>query len=103
VGLGAPKQERWMHEHKNKLSVPVIVSIGAAFDMLSGRKKQAPPWMRDHGLKWLFRSLQEPRALVAEVFDLMAHSFFSTSLLKTSNWKRSGQAAQQHSLNSPKS
>jgi N-acetylglucosaminyldiphosphoundecaprenol N-acetyl-beta-D-mannosaminyltransferase len=63
VGLGAPKQERWMHEHKNKLSAPVMVSIGAAFDMLSGRKKQAPRWMREHGLEWLFRFCQEPRRL----------------------------------------
>lgn len=63
VGLGAPKQERWMHEHRNKLHVPVIVSVGAAFDFLSGRRKQAPRWMRDHGLEWLFRLLQEPRRL----------------------------------------
>jgi N-acetylglucosaminyldiphosphoundecaprenol N-acetyl-beta-D-mannosaminyltransferase len=63
VGLGAPKQERWMHEHKQKLSVPVMVSVGAAFDWLSGRRRQAPPWMREHGLEWLFRLLQEPRRL----------------------------------------
>ena len=63
VGLGAPKQERWMHEHKNRLDVPVLVGVGAAFDMLSGRRKQAPRWMRDHGLEWLFRLLQEPRRL----------------------------------------
>lgn len=63
VGLGTPKQERWMYDHKNKLSVPVMVSIGAAFDMLSGRKNQAPRWMREHGLEWLFRLCQEPRRL----------------------------------------
>jgi N-acetylglucosaminyldiphosphoundecaprenol N-acetyl-beta-D-mannosaminyltransferase len=63
VGLGAPKQERWMHEHKNQLDVPVVVGVGAAFDMLSGRRRQAPPWMRDRGLEWLFRLLQEPRRL----------------------------------------
>jgi N-acetylglucosaminyldiphosphoundecaprenol N-acetyl-beta-D-mannosaminyltransferase len=63
VGLGAPKQEYWMHEHRNKLSVPVMVSVGAAFDMLSGRKKQAPRWMREHGLEWLFRLCHEPRRL----------------------------------------
>jgi N-acetylglucosaminyldiphosphoundecaprenol N-acetyl-beta-D-mannosaminyltransferase len=57
VGLGAPKQERWMHEHKARLRVPVLVGVGAAFDMLSGRRKQAPPWMREHGLEWLFRLL----------------------------------------------
>jgi N-acetylglucosaminyldiphosphoundecaprenol N-acetyl-beta-D-mannosaminyltransferase len=63
VGLGAPKQEHWMHEHKNQLNVPVVVSVGAAFDWLSGRKEQAPRWMREHGLEWLFRLFQEPRRL----------------------------------------
>ena len=63
VGLGAPKQERWMHEHKDKLSVPVLVSVGAAFDILSGHRSQAPRWMREHGLEWFFRLLQEPRRL----------------------------------------
>ena len=63
VGLGAPKQERWMHEHKKRLNVPVMVSIGAAFDWLSGSKKQAPRWMREHGFEWLFRLCQEPRRL----------------------------------------
>ena len=52
-----------MHEHKNQLDVPVLVGVGAAFDMLSGRKRQAPRWMRDRGLEWLFRLLQEPRRL----------------------------------------
>src|SRR6266446_2523507 len=63
VGLGTPKQERWMHEHRDKLHVPVLVSVGAAFDLLSGRRNQAPRWMREHGLEWLFRLLQEPRRL----------------------------------------
>jgi N-acetylglucosaminyldiphosphoundecaprenol N-acetyl-beta-D-mannosaminyltransferase len=63
VGLGTPKQERWMHEHKNLLRVPVLVGVGAAFDVLSGRRRQAPRWMREHGLECLFRLLQEPRRL----------------------------------------
>lgn len=63
VGLGTPKQERWMHEHKAQLNVPVLVGVGAAFDMLSSRKKQAPQWVREHGLEWLFRLFQEPRRL----------------------------------------
>jgi N-acetylglucosaminyldiphosphoundecaprenol N-acetyl-beta-D-mannosaminyltransferase len=63
VGLGTPKQERWMHEHRDQLHVPVLVSVGAAFDILSGRRNQAPRWMREHGLEWLFRLLQEPRRL----------------------------------------
>jgi N-acetylglucosaminyldiphosphoundecaprenol N-acetyl-beta-D-mannosaminyltransferase len=63
VGLGTPKQERWMHEHRNQLHVPVMVSVGAAFDIISGRRSQAPRWMREHGFEWLFRLLQEPRRL----------------------------------------
>jgi len=63
VGLGTPKQECWMHEHKDRLRVPVLVGVGAAFDLLSGRRKQAPRWMREHGLEWFFRLLQEPRRL----------------------------------------
>jgi N-acetylglucosaminyldiphosphoundecaprenol N-acetyl-beta-D-mannosaminyltransferase len=63
VGLGTPKQERWMHEHRDKLQVPMLVSVGAAFDLLSGRRNQAPQWMREHGFEWLFRLIQEPRRL----------------------------------------
>jgi N-acetylglucosaminyldiphosphoundecaprenol N-acetyl-beta-D-mannosaminyltransferase len=63
VGLGAPKQERWIHEHRKKLRAPLLVSVGAAFNILSGRHRQAPRWMREHGLEWLFRLLQEPRRL----------------------------------------
>jgi N-acetylglucosaminyldiphosphoundecaprenol N-acetyl-beta-D-mannosaminyltransferase len=63
VGLSTPKQERWMNEYKNKLQVPVLLGVGAAFDLNSGRLKQAPRWMREHGLEWLFRLLAEPRRL----------------------------------------
>jgi N-acetylglucosaminyldiphosphoundecaprenol N-acetyl-beta-D-mannosaminyltransferase len=63
VGLGTPKQEKWMHQHRSKVRVPVMVGVGAAFDMLSARKKQAPVWMRENGFEWLFRLLQEPRRL----------------------------------------
>jgi N-acetylglucosaminyldiphosphoundecaprenol N-acetyl-beta-D-mannosaminyltransferase len=63
VGLGTPKQERWMFELGHRIKVPVMVSVGAAFDMLSGRQKQAPRWLRDRGLEWLFRLMREPRRL----------------------------------------
>jgi exopolysaccharide biosynthesis WecB/TagA/CpsF family protein len=63
VGLGTPKQERWMHIHRELLSVPVLVGVGAAFDLLAGRVKQAPHWMRENGLEWFFRLTQEPRRL----------------------------------------
>jgi N-acetylglucosaminyldiphosphoundecaprenol N-acetyl-beta-D-mannosaminyltransferase len=63
IGLSTPKQERWMYEHRPKLQVPVVVGVGAAFDLNSGRTGQAPSWMREHGLEWSFRLLQEPRRL----------------------------------------
>jgi N-acetylglucosaminyldiphosphoundecaprenol N-acetyl-beta-D-mannosaminyltransferase len=63
VGLSTPKQERWMYEHRSKLLAPAMVGVGAAFDLNSGRSRQAPPWMREHGLEWLFRLLTEPRRL----------------------------------------
>lgn len=63
VGLGAPKQELWMYEHKESLRVPVMVGVGAAFDFLAGVKSQAPHWMKEHGLEWLWRLMSEPRRL----------------------------------------
>ena len=63
VGLGAPKQERWMHDHRSALQAPVIVGVGAAFDFHSGVKPQAPPWMQRSGLEWVFRLMTEPRRL----------------------------------------
>ncbi|OLC95799.1 MAG: hypothetical protein AUH86_11145 [Acidobacteria bacterium 13_1_40CM_4_58_4] len=63
VGLSTPKQERWMSEHRNCLRTPVLVGVGAAFDINSGVARQAPRWMRENGLEWLFRLLQEPRRL----------------------------------------
>jgi N-acetylglucosaminyldiphosphoundecaprenol N-acetyl-beta-D-mannosaminyltransferase len=63
VGLSTPKQEIWMDEHRERLGVPVMVGVGAAFDFLSGRTRQAPAWMREHGLEWLFRLGTEPRRL----------------------------------------
>jgi len=63
VGLGTPLQEKWMHEHRHRLQVPVLIGVGAAFDLHTGRKRQAPEWMRENGLEWLFRLVQEPRRL----------------------------------------
>ncbi len=62
VGLGCPKQERWMAAHRAALPC-ALVGVGAAFDFLSGAKHQAPRWMQSAGLEWLFRLLQEPRRL----------------------------------------
>ncbi len=62
VGIGCPKQERWMAAHRDDLTCAMI-GVGAAFDMLGGRTKDAPTWMRDRGLEWVYRLLTEPRRL----------------------------------------
>jgi N-acetylglucosaminyldiphosphoundecaprenol N-acetyl-beta-D-mannosaminyltransferase len=63
VGLSTPKQERFMSEYCGRLPVTVMLGVGAAFDMNSGRTKQAPRWMQSSGLEWLFRLFQEPHRL----------------------------------------
>lgn len=63
VGLSTPKQERWMHEFRPLLKAPVLVGVGAAFDIHAGRLPQAPRWMQRSGLEWLYRMLREPRRL----------------------------------------
>lgn len=67
VGLGAPKQERWMAAHRDKVQ-GVMVGVGAAFDILSGRVPQAPEWIQKAGLEWLHRLLLEPRRLWRRYF-----------------------------------
>lgn len=62
VGLGCPKQERWMAEHATRLHA-VMVGVGAAFDFLTYAKPRAPAWMQRAGLEWFFRLCTEPRRL----------------------------------------
>lgn len=61
VGLGLPKQERWMFEHQDKLNTPVLVGVGAAFKFVSGQMSRAPLWIGNHGFEWLWRFGREPR------------------------------------------
>lgn len=68
VGLGAPKQERWLHEHRDRLSVPVAVGAGASFKFLGGATKRAPAWIRNSGLEWSWRLAQEPTRVWRRVF-----------------------------------
>jgi N-acetylglucosaminyldiphosphoundecaprenol N-acetyl-beta-D-mannosaminyltransferase len=63
VGLSTPKQERWMYEHCPRLTVPAVLGVGAAFDLNTGRLRQAPAWMRENGLEWVYRFYVEPRRL----------------------------------------
>lgn len=62
VGLGCPKQELWMHEHRGRIQA-VMIGVGAAFDFHAGVVKRAPAWMQNAGLEWLHRLCSEPRRL----------------------------------------
>lgn len=62
VGLGCPKQERWMASHRGRISA-VMIGVGAAFDYHAGTVARAPRWMQDSGLEWLHRLVSEPRRL----------------------------------------
>ena len=80
VAIGNPKQEIWMAEHLGKINASVMIGVGAAFDFLSGNKKQAPRWMRDSGFEWLFRLVTEPKRLWKRY--LIGNSIFLWLFLK---------------------
>lgn len=60
VGLGAPKQEKWIHQHKNDLKVKVCIGVGGILDVFAGKVRLAPEFMRKSGLEWLYRLYREP-------------------------------------------
>jgi len=63
VGMTAPKQEKWVYEHRSRLNVPLIAAVGAAFDYFAGTKQRASTSLQDAGLEWLPRLLREPRRM----------------------------------------
>jgi N-acetylglucosaminyldiphosphoundecaprenol N-acetyl-beta-D-mannosaminyltransferase len=63
VGLGMPKQELWMQRVRDELPSVTLLGVGAAFDLLSGTVPQAPDWIQERGLEWLYRLSREPRRL----------------------------------------
>ncbi len=64
VGLGAPKQELWVHRHREQIRAKVALCVGATIDFLAGEKKRAPRWMQKSGVEWLHRMCSEPKRLV---------------------------------------
>lgn len=62
VGLGCPRQERWCHAHRGRISAPML-AVGAAFDFHAGKVRQAPAWIQRVGMEWAFRLAMEPRRL----------------------------------------
>lgn len=63
VGLGAPKQEKFIYHNRERLGVPVSLGLGASLDFEAGQIKRAPKWMADHGLEWFYRITQDPKRL----------------------------------------
>jgi len=63
VGMGAPRQERWLYQYKDLLECGVAMVVGGSFDILAGTTKRAPLWMQKRGLEWLYRYLQEPKRI----------------------------------------
>jgi len=88
IGLGCPQQELWMIDNLPNLKTGIAIGVGAAFNFLTGRVKQAPHWMRSAGLEWFFRLLQEPRRLGRRylvfnfLFIFLISKQFSVNLFK---------------------
>jgi len=60
VGMGVPRQEKWIFRNLNRLNVPVCMGVGGSFDVISGRIPRAPLWMQRHGMEWIYRSIKQP-------------------------------------------
>ena len=63
LGLGSPKQEKFIYKYRNRLNIPISLGLGASFDFEAGNIKRAPKWMSNHGLEWLFRITQDPKRM----------------------------------------
>jgi len=63
VGVGAPKQEKWIYKYYAKYNIPVSIGVGATFDFIAGNVKRAPAIMQKYGMEWLWRLCQEPKRL----------------------------------------
>jgi N-acetylglucosaminyldiphosphoundecaprenol N-acetyl-beta-D-mannosaminyltransferase len=73
VAFGNPKQEKWIHMHRNRLQVPVCIGVGGTFDFIAGTVARAPAWMQRSGMEWLFRLAQEPKRLWKRYFNDVVH------------------------------
>jgi N-acetylglucosaminyldiphosphoundecaprenol N-acetyl-beta-D-mannosaminyltransferase len=84
VGLGAPKQEKWIANHYQELGVPVSIGIGVSFEFVAGMVNRAPKWMQKAGLEWLFRLISEPGRLWKRY--LLGNLYFVYLVLKQWIW-----------------
>jgi N-acetylglucosaminyldiphosphoundecaprenol N-acetyl-beta-D-mannosaminyltransferase len=86
VGLGMPKQDKWIVQHVGKVEAAALLGVGAAFDFVAGTKRRAPLWMQRSGSEWLFRLLSEPRRL-ARRYLVYNTIFIVRALQQIVGWK----------------
>jgi N-acetylglucosaminyldiphosphoundecaprenol N-acetyl-beta-D-mannosaminyltransferase len=85
VGLGAPKQEKWIYRNRCYLkNIAMFMGVGATLDFLIGRQKRAPLWMQKTGLEWFYRLIHDPKRLIKRylIRDIQFFYFFIKDLLK---------------------
>jgi N-acetylglucosaminyldiphosphoundecaprenol N-acetyl-beta-D-mannosaminyltransferase len=90
VGLGAPKQEKWMAEHCSLIDRGILLGVGAAFNFYAGTVKRAPKWMQDAGLEWFYRLIKEPKRLWKRYLTtntLFIYYFIKQFINKKNNYK----------------
>ena len=75
VGIGAPKQEMWMSEHRDKLEKCVMIGVGAGFDYIAGTLEKAPAWMEKCCIEWLYRLYKEPKRLWRRLYPRRPSDF----------------------------
>lgn len=80
VGLGAPKQERWMAAHEGKIDA-LMVGVGAGFDYFAGNINRAPEWMQKHNLEWVYRLMQDPKRLMGRYLSTNASFVLNAMIL----------------------
>ena len=96
VGLGSPKQDIWISEHREKIRGTIMVASGATFDFFSGRIKQAPAWIRTSGFEWLYRLTKDFRRLWVRyiVYNLIFVVLFALQLVGLRSYGISSESAQ---------
>ena len=86
IGLGMPKQDKWIAQHVGKIQAAALLGVGAAFDFVAETKRRAPLWMQRSGLEWLFRLVTEPRRL-AHRYLVYNTIFVASALQQLAGWK----------------
>lgn len=94
VGVGAPKQEKWIYTFRDRLNVPVSLGVGAAFDFVAGNVKRAPKWMQSVGLEWFYRFLSEPKRMFKRYF-IDDFVFLKLALREISAGRKAAKAARK--------